>query len=449
MSSFSSESSSRSSLGDESHSSSDSESSETPQRIDLGKTKLLNLRYRNYVLKDATNAELMEEPPSPKNVDEQKIFDHITQSAEPARKRILMLSNMLAAESIPYGFVDSFQLSMRRSFLCPLCKTILLHPYTFTRCGHSLCLPCLKLHEVRSGRLSLSFDVFSHTSPVLESICIHDKCSHFGPQSIFPNLALESSIMVFLANNPSDVQGADPEESQSQQMSELTCTKSESTLSYSLDIYSHITTGLQKNSIKIDPGVITFPDLLTFLDNAIHQKDEAYICVVCKRRKEEFTFPNNSADVRLIRYLPEWSPKEVKTIVGDLTALYGNQVECEIYKQIKGETYIEDGWEELLGTLQAQYSASFYPYVGADSFVSEGMLCCYRCLKIIVEAMCTFYRSTATIGLTNSNIKPRKRCLCGTGCRLQYISETHMQDYEHSGIGCRGDQSMTIFGSNE
>lgn len=64
--------------------------------------------------------------------------------------------------------------------------------------------------------------------------------------------------------------------------------------------------------------------------------------------------------------------KRGKTIVGDLTALYGNQVECEIYKQIKGETYIEDGWEELLGTLQAQYSASFYPYVGADSFVSEG-----------------------------------------------------------------------------
>lgn len=449
MSSSSSEDLSMSSLSGESQSSSDSESSETPQRIDLGKTKLLNLQYRNYVLKDATNTELMEEPPSPKNVDEQKIFDHITQSTEPARKRILILSNMLAAESIPYGFVDSFQLSMRRSFLCSLCKTILLHPYTFTKCGHSLCLPCLKLHETRSGRINLSFDVFSYAFPVSESVCIHAKCSNLGLQAVFPNLALESSITVFLANNPSDVQGFDSDGPQEPQESGSTSIKPESSASYSLDIYSHIRIGQQKNGLRVDPGLITFSDLLTFLDNAIHQKDDAYTCVVCKRHKDEFTFPNNSADIKLIRYLPEWSPKEVKAIVGDLTALYGNHVECEVYKQIKGNTYIEDGWEDLSNTLRTQYSAPFYPYVGADSFISEGMLCCYRCLKIIVEAMCTFYRSTAAVGLANSAIKPRKRCLCGTGCRLQYISEAHMHDYEHAGIGCRGDQSMTIFGNNE
>ena len=449
MSSFSSDDSSKSSMSGESCNSSDSESSETPQRIDLGKIKLLNLQYRNYVLKDATNAELMEEPPSPKNIDEQKIFDHITQITEPARKRILMLSNMLAAESIPYGFVDSFQLSMRRSFLCSLCKTILLHPYTFTKCGHSLCFPCLKLHEVRSGRLTLSIDVFFHASSVLKSVCIHDKCTHLGSQTVFPNLALESSITVFLANNPADVQGVDPEESRDQQISKSTCIKSDHDASYSLDIYSHIAIGPQKNGLNIDPGLIVFSDLLVFLDNAIHRKEEAHTCIVCKRHKDEFTFLNNSSSVRLIRYLPEWGPKEVKAIVGDLTSLYGNHVECEIYKQIKGDTYIEDGWRDLIGTLQTQYSASFYPYVGADSFVSEGMLCCYRCLKIIVEAMCTFYRSTASIGLMGNSIKPRKRCLCGTGCRLQYVSETHMRDYEHAGIGCRGDQSMTIFGSNE
>lgn len=449
MSSSSSEDLSTSSLNGESCSSSDSESSETPQRIDLGKTKLLNLHYRNYVLKDATNAELMEEPPSPKNVDEQKIFEHITQSTEPARKRILMLSNMLAAESIPYGFIDSLQLSMRRSFLCSLCKTILLDPYTFTKCGHSLCLPCLKLHEIRSGRIGLSFEVFFHNFPVSESVCIHDKCNHLGSQSVFPNLALQSSITVFLANNPSDVQGINLEESKDPQTSDSTYVKSEVSTSYSLDVYSHIRVGQQKNGTRIDPGLITFPDLLTLLDNAIHQRSDAHTCVVCKRHNDEFTVPNNSIDIKLIRYLPEWSPKEVKAIVGDITSLYGNHVECAIYKQIKGDTYIEKGWEDLINTLTIQYSASFYPYVGADSFISEGTLCCYRCLKIIVEAMCTFYRSTAAIGLTNNTIKPRKRCLCATGCRLQYISEAHMRDYEHAGIGCRGDQSMTIFGSNE
>ncbi|TNJ28395.1 hypothetical protein GMRT_12527 [Giardia muris] len=454
----------------ESSTSSDSGSSHAPPVIDLSESKFLRIKYSHYLLCDAIDADNDQELPTPKNEEEEHLFENVAEELEPARKRFLAFSNHLLGESVPYGLVESCQRSLRSSLQCPVCTSILHDPYSFADCGHSVCRACLFLPHLISVEIPVSP---SHSDVPKTAICPICTLVEQGiryEQSIFSNRALQRTAAAFLATTPNEICG---------DSSSTSCTVCNTSLPLNPETHmGHLGTSLEGRS----DGSYMLPeymergrsdetiDLFTLLRRLFVEQDvpPEFRCTVCARAFCSCLAPNSkkgrtkdssastpiayelngSKCARLCRPIGLWTPDDVDHIVGKLSDLAGNREEVKVLEALYGDRYTRVLWERFTKELLAKFTLPFYPVVEAEHHISLSTMCCYRCLPFVVNACCTFYRGRLATTMLPEPFRDRPRCLCGIGCRLQFVSATHAEEYEHAGLGCRGDQGLTIFGSS-
>lgn len=449
--------------------SSDSASSHAPPTIDLSESKFLKVKYSHYLLRDFIDADNDPELPSPKNEEEEHLFENVAEALEPARKRLLAFSNHLLGESVPYGLVESCQRSLRSSLQCPICTSILHDPYSFADCGHSICRACLFLPSLLSMDLPTHP---SHTDVPKTATCPVCALVEQGiryEQSVFNNRALQRTAAAFLATTPNEICG---------DASGTICTVCKATLPLNPD--THMTTLLNTCNDGRSDSSFTLPeymergrgdetiDLFTLLRRLYVEQDvpPEYRCTVCarpfcscltppsrtERQKDTSTSVvyelGTSKCARLCRPIGLWTSEDVEHIVGKLSDLAGNREEVKVLEAVYGDGYTRVIWERFIKELMMKFTLPFYPVVEAEHHISLSTVCCYRCLPFVVNSCCTFYRGRLATMMLPEPFKDRPRCLCGVGCRLQFISSTHAEAYEHAGLGCRGDQGLTIFGSS-
>lgn len=160
---------------------------------------------------------------------------------------------------------------------------------------------------------------------------------------------------------------------------------------------------------------------------------------------------------RLFRPLVRWEPEDVAQYCVDPDSLFGNAVELDLLREatlsrVPGllETpgaapLLAHFYSAFRAELKESYFVPILPAPEALTCIDAHHGCCVRCLQLVAEVACLYGRGKLSPLSLSGKYAGRPRCLCGVGCLQQLYDRRHAEEFEHAGVGSRGDQSHTLY----
>lgn len=431
----SSSSLSQSSAANDSDSTVSNESSQTLRPVAAGDDAVRRVQFAQELLALGPDEMFDEdEVPEPQADAEKTLLRSLKESADDLRARVAAFTNTSSADSLPGGQLNVARLHVRAQLQCPLCFCVLRRPCTFPQCSHTVCEACLRMAASRAadgaGRPLLAATPLAELDACKQCPC----CAKAGAP--FSNAPLGAVAAAYLATLPGLSAGACPSDG----INCVTCDRL-------VRVDTPEPPTKKRAARRAARGGAPDGSQDSAQDGAPELK-YGTACAVCSRvfcSGKGANIADTAADrtsrpccAALCRPVLEWGAEDVARMVPEPLGILGNAVELEALQAHYGrERYAAESWALLLDEVARNFSAPFLPFVGAATPIDKSCVVCYRCLGVVLEAACQFARARLA--------PTRARCLCGVGCILQYTDKAHAADYEHSGKGARGDQSMTIF----
>ncbi|CAL6090272.1 Conserved_hypothetical protein [Hexamita inflata] len=389
-------------------SSSNSSSSEQQTPFKVTTDQQLRLQFRNAIILGANNQNYAAYPKTDKELE---VFQQEVATNSQLQQR-LTIFDTTQFDEMPAGLVDFSQIMSSKSLRCTKCLSLFFNPISFIQCGHSYCPTCLyelllkekvdvKMKDDKS--LTLAQHLINEDYPCPECKAI---------SKTYKNRPLAQAVQSFIQGNPFEIVGANQ-----YLPKQPTCSICKAEMSYQKKIQKHVD---DEKELKL--GFVT--------DFCIYCR--RHICPACQEKNDI-----DQCGQKFVKKIGDYTAEDVsiiKDVESDLFCTM-NFVEQEyLFSQMKRE----EVFQKFLDQIKRYYYLPVTQFIGSQTPIDKDMLCCSRCFSYLFDVACHYIRAQMR--------SDKPKCLCGSGCRLQFYNLEHAKECQHAGPGTRGDQTISIWG---